>query len=75
MILKPQPPNGVGMSCAAMDQFSYAEVKAKSNQLTVDLKNQDRKPVVETDGPAQGSNNAAPDNAAGTCGQIVLNAK
>jgi phosphodiesterase/alkaline phosphatase D-like protein len=74
-VFKPQPPSGVGMSCAAMDQFSYAEVKANASQLTVDLKNEARKPVVETNGPAQGTDNSAPTNAAGTCGQIVLNAK
>jgi alkaline phosphatase D len=74
-VFKPQPPNGVGMSCAAIDQFSYAEVKANASQLTVDLKNQNKGPVTQTNGQAQGPDNAAPTNPDGTCGQIVLNAK
>jgi alkaline phosphatase D len=74
-VFKPQPPAGVGMPCAAMDQYSYAEVKANSSQLTVDLKNEDRKPVQETPGVATGTNNSAPENAVGPCGQIVLTAK
>jgi alkaline phosphatase D len=36
---KPQPPNGVGMRCASMDQFSYAEVTVRADRLTVKLKN------------------------------------
>jgi alkaline phosphatase D len=74
-VFKPQPPNGVGMSCAAMDQFSYAEVKANSKQLTVDLKNDNRQPVQETNGVASPPPPAQPDNVTGTCGQIVLSAK
>jgi phosphodiesterase/alkaline phosphatase D-like protein len=36
--LKPPPPNGVGMRCAATDQFSYAEVTVTRNQLRVQLR-------------------------------------
>jgi len=36
--LKPQPPNGVGMRCAATDQFSYAQVTVSKRLLTVQLK-------------------------------------
>jgi phosphodiesterase/alkaline phosphatase D-like protein len=36
---KPQPPNGVGIQCAAMDQFNYAQVTVTASRLTVQLKN------------------------------------
>jgi phosphodiesterase/alkaline phosphatase D-like protein len=35
---KPVPPNGVGMTCAGMDQFSYAEVTVSGSELKVELK-------------------------------------
>ena len=36
--LKPPPPNGVGMQCAAIDQFSYTQVTVTRNQLRVQLR-------------------------------------
>jgi alkaline phosphatase D len=36
--LKPPPPNGLGMRCASIDQFSYAQVTVTRNQLRVQLK-------------------------------------
>jgi alkaline phosphatase D len=36
--LKPQPPAGVGMRCAVIDQFSYGEVKVTSKALTITAK-------------------------------------
>ena len=32
---KPQPPNGVGMRCSVVDQFSYGQVRVTRNTLTV----------------------------------------
>ena len=46
--LKPQPPNGVGMQCAATDQFSYAEVEVTKSRLTIDLLDADDQPVLDT---------------------------
>ena len=38
LFFKPQPPSGVGMRCAAIDQFSYAQVTVSRSLLTVQLK-------------------------------------
>lgn len=35
LFFKPQPPNGVGMRCAALDVYSYAQVTVTSKTLTV----------------------------------------
>lgn len=35
LFLKPEPPGGVGMQCAAMDVFSYAQVEVSERQLTI----------------------------------------
>ena len=35
LFFKPQPPNGVGMRCAALDVFSYAQVTVTARTLTV----------------------------------------
>ena len=35
LFLKPAPPRGVGMACAATDVYSYAEVTVTSTRLTV----------------------------------------
>ena len=43
--LKPQPPNGIGEECAAIDQYSYAEVEVTKSQLKVDLLDQNGEPV------------------------------
>jgi alkaline phosphatase D len=45
---KPEPPNGVGMQCAATDQFSYAQVEVSRNELTVDLLDSNDQPVRDT---------------------------
>jgi len=42
-----QPPNGVGMTCSAIDVYSYAQVRANANQLTVRLLDEDNRPVQE----------------------------
>jgi phosphodiesterase/alkaline phosphatase D-like protein len=48
LFFKPEPPSGVGMSCAAMNQFSYAEVTVTSSALKVELLDQDGNPVSDT---------------------------
>jgi alkaline phosphatase D len=66
VFFKPQPPNGVGMSCAAMNQFSYAEVAVSKSQITIDLLDSNSAPVLDT-GNASSATAATP-----TCGQIVI---
>ena len=43
--LRPQPPNGVGMRCAAMNTFSYGQVTVTATRLRLQLKNLNRQPV------------------------------
>ncbi len=57
----PPPPGGVGMSCSAMNVFSYGEVTVSSTQLTIDLNNAAGSHV------GQGTNQDQ-----GTCAQIVV---
>jgi len=66
VFFKPQPPDGVGMQCAAMNQFSYAEVAVSKSQLTIDLLDNADQPVLDT-GNASTATPATP-----TCGQIVI---
>ena len=35
LFFKPQPPNGLGMRCAAIDTYSYAQVTVTARTLTV----------------------------------------
>jgi alkaline phosphatase D len=55
--LEPPPPNGVGMRCAIVDEFSYGQVRVTRNRLTITPKG--------IDGRAQ-TNDGRP------CGPIVL---
>jgi phosphodiesterase/alkaline phosphatase D-like protein len=64
---KPDPPDGVGMRCAAMDQFNYAEVKVTDTRLTVKLKNIKGQPVKDTADKE--------DPAAQTCGTFGIRRK
>jgi alkaline phosphatase D len=50
VFFKGQPPNGVGMKCAATDVFSYTEVKVTSKALTLTPKDLNGKPVKEKGG-------------------------
>ena len=50
LFLKPQPPLGIGMRCAATDVFSYSEVKATATTLTVTPKTATGAPVFEKTG-------------------------
>jgi len=43
-----QPPTGVAMSCSGLDEFSYAQVAVRKTSLTVNLKNIEGKPVLNT---------------------------
>jgi alkaline phosphatase D len=52
LFFKPQPPNGVGMRCAALDTYSYAEVAVSARRLTVALRDANGKPVREATGVA-----------------------
>jgi phosphodiesterase/alkaline phosphatase D-like protein len=46
----PPPPQGVGMTCSAIDVFSYGEVTVTKSALTVHLKDQNGQPVHEEEG-------------------------
>jgi phosphodiesterase/alkaline phosphatase D-like protein len=41
---------GVGMRCSVINTFSYGEVTVTSRRLTVRLKDQNRRPIVEEEG-------------------------
>ena len=64
LFLKPQPPEGVGMQCAATAQFSYAQVEVSRNELTVDLLDSNDQPVRDT------GNLSVP--GAPPCAQVVI---
>ena len=44
---KPAPPNGVGMTCASPDTFSYGQVQVTARRLTVRLKDANGNAVVD----------------------------
>jgi alkaline phosphatase D len=50
LFFKPPPPAGMGMSCAALDVYSYAEVTVTSTTLTVAPKDAQGQPVREQTG-------------------------
>jgi phosphodiesterase/alkaline phosphatase D-like protein len=50
LFFKPAPPNGVGMRCAALDTYSYAEVTVSERRLTVAMKDAKGQPVREATG-------------------------
>ena len=66
VFLKPPPPNGVGMQCAAINQFSYAEVEVSKRKLTIDLLDSHNQPVLDT-GDASTATPTTP-----TCSQVVI---
>lgn len=61
-----QPPTGVAMSCSGLDEFSYAQVSVGKTALTVNLKNIEGKPVLNT------ADRTKPGEA---CAPIVIPAK
>jgi alkaline phosphatase D len=48
--LKTPPPDGVGMQCAAIDVYSYMQVRATANKLTVRLLDDRNRNVAEAPG-------------------------
>jgi phosphodiesterase/alkaline phosphatase D-like protein len=50
LFFKPVPPNGLGMRCAALDTYSYAQVSVTARRLTVTLKDARGRPVREATG-------------------------
>jgi alkaline phosphatase D len=52
LFFKPAPPNGLGMRCAALDTYSYAEVIVAAKRLTVAMKDAKGRPVREATGYA-----------------------
>ena len=50
LFFKPQPPNGMGMRCAALDTYSYAQLTVAARRLTVALKDAKGRPVREATG-------------------------
>lgn len=53
LFFQPQPPSGVGMQCAATNQFSYAEVAVGGRRLTIDLLDARDNPVRNTGDASQ----------------------
>jgi len=52
LFFKPPPPNGMGMRCAALDTYSYAEVTVTARTLRVALEDARGNPVREGTGVA-----------------------
>ena len=52
LFFKPAPPNGLGMRCAALDTYSYAQVRVDAKRLTVAMKDAKGQPVREATGVA-----------------------
>jgi phosphodiesterase/alkaline phosphatase D-like protein len=52
--LKPPPPNGIGMKCAALDAYSYGEIKVTAKRFRIALKDLAGRTVRESDGRACG---------------------
>jgi phosphodiesterase/alkaline phosphatase D-like protein len=52
LFFKPAPPNGVGMRCAALDTYSYAQVAVTAQRFRVALKDANGQPVREATGLA-----------------------
>jgi hypothetical protein len=59
--LKPLPPNGIGMRCAAIDVYSYAEIRVDAKRFRIAFKDLYGKPVKEPEGR--------------TCGPYTLKAR
>jgi hypothetical protein len=52
LFFKPAPPNGMGMRCAALDTYSYAQVTVTAKTLRVAMKDAQGRPVREATGVA-----------------------
>ena len=51
---KPAPPNGIGMRCAALDAYSYAQIEVTAKRFRLALKDLNGRRVREADGRACG---------------------
>jgi alkaline phosphatase D len=51
---KPAPPNGIGMKCAALDVYSYAQIRVTAKRFQLAFKDLNGRPVKESDGRACG---------------------
>jgi phosphodiesterase/alkaline phosphatase D-like protein len=47
----PPPPQGLGMRCSVLDQFSYGQVRVTANQLTVTPKDRNGSPITDNGRP------------------------
>jgi phosphodiesterase/alkaline phosphatase D-like protein len=47
---KPPPPDGIGMKCAALDVYSYAQIKVTAKRFRLALKDLNGRTVKESDG-------------------------
>jgi phosphodiesterase/alkaline phosphatase D-like protein len=56
--LTPPPPNGVGMFCSVLDQFSYGQVRVTGSQLTITPKDQNGVPLTDNGHPCTVTLNA-----------------
>jgi alkaline phosphatase D len=52
LFFKPPPPNGMGMRCAALDTYSYAQITVTATRFTAALKDAHGRPVREGTGAA-----------------------
>jgi alkaline phosphatase D len=50
LFLKPSPPTGIGMRCAALDVYAYAQVTVTAGRLSVALRDARGQPVREATG-------------------------
>ena len=55
LFFKPAPPNGMGMQCAALDTYGYAQVTVTARRLRVAMKDENWQPVREATGYASGA--------------------
>ncbi len=50
LFFKPAPPSGLGLRCAATNQYGYAQVEVTATRLTVTPKTAAGQPVVDATG-------------------------
>jgi alkaline phosphatase D len=56
----PPPPNGIGMQCSVLDQFSYGQVKVTSSRLTITPKDINGQPIADNGRPCEVALNFTP---------------
>jgi phosphodiesterase/alkaline phosphatase D-like protein len=60
LFFTPPPPDGVGMYCSVLDQFSYGQVRVTSSQLTITPKDISGAPQSDNGHPCQVTLNYTP---------------